>query len=32
MAWLNDDDPMARRKKFKLIRAPSLGARDKETE
>ena len=32
MAWLNDDDPMARRKKFKLIRPASLDAREKETE
>jgi hypothetical protein len=32
MAWLNDDDPMARRKKFKIISPASGGAREKETE
>ena len=32
LAWLNDDDPMARRKKFKLIRPASLDAREEETE
>jgi hypothetical protein len=32
LAWLNDDGPVARRKKFKLIRPASLDAREKETE